>query len=152
VFQFINGYLASDVDLFKINTFSYVGYFICFIAAHLIMDIKRKLNTGTFYNRSSNIYYKDGKFVKGIFILMIARGIHMYVTIYIALISFYFASIAKINPGIIASIFQSGSIFTSVWMLLLYKERLSKYHIFGILFLISGAVTISFGKPSIHPQ
>jgi drug/metabolite transporter (DMT)-like permease len=75
----------------------------------------------------------------------------MYSTIYVALFSFYFANKAKINPGIIASIFQSACIFTSAWMLILYKERLSKYHLFGISFLISGAVIISIGKPSTLP-
>lgn len=61
-------------------------------------------------------------------------------------VSFKYAALAGINQGVIASIFTSGVIFTSVLFYFIYSEALTKKDLIGIVFIMVGVALIGFGK------
>lgn len=61
-------------------------------------------------------------------------------------ISFKYAAMAQINQGVIASLFTSGVIFTSILFYFLYQEQLNFRDVIGIVFILVGVAMIGFGK------
>ena len=61
-------------------------------------------------------------------------------------ISFKYAEMADINQGVIASLFTSGVIFTSILFYFIYDEALTIKDLFGIVFILIGVALIGFGK------
>lgn len=61
-------------------------------------------------------------------------------------VSFKYAALAQINQGVIASLFTSGVIFTSVLFYFIYKEALTIKDLIGMLFIMAGVALIGFGK------
>ena len=61
-------------------------------------------------------------------------------------ISFKYAEMADINQGVIASLFTSGVIFTSILFYFVYDEALTIKDLFGIVFIMIGVALIGFGK------
>ena len=53
---------------------------------------------------------------------------------------------ADINQGVIASLFTSGVIFTSILFYFVYDEALTIKDLFGIVFIMIGVALIGFGK------
>lgn len=60
--------------------------------------------------------------------------------------AFRFASFADINQGVIASLFTSGVIFTSILFYFIYDEALNRKDLVGIIFILAGVGLIGFGK------
>jgi len=61
-------------------------------------------------------------------------------------LSFKYAAMAQINQGVIASLFTSGVIFTSVLFYFVYAEQLNFQDVIGIVFILVGVALIGFGK------
>lgn len=57
-----------------------------------------------------------------------------------------FAFKAGVNQGIIASLFSTSIVFSSVTFYFLYQEKLSSRHLTGLIFMAGAVVLISFGK------
>ena len=79
---------------------------------------------------------------RGVFI----RGINHMLLICMTFVSFKYAALAQINQGVIASLFTSGVIFTSVLFYFIYQEALTFKDLIGISFIITGVALIGFGK------
>lgn len=61
-------------------------------------------------------------------------------------VSFKYAALAQINQGVIASLFTSGVIFTSVLFYFIYREALTLKDLLGMFLIILGVALIGFGK------
>ena len=61
-------------------------------------------------------------------------------------VSFKYAALAEINQGVIASLFTSGVIFTSILFYYIYGEKLTCKDVVGIVIIIAGVALIGFSK------
>ena len=77
---------------------------------------------------------------------IVIRGLNHMLLICMTFVSFKYATLAQINQGVIASLFTSGVIFTSVLFYFIYQEALTKKDLFGVIFIMAGVAMIGFGK------
>ena len=68
----------------------------------------------------------------------------------VTFMAFKFADYAQVNQGVIASLFTSGVVFTTLLFWLVYKEKPSFWTFIGMLIIITGVVSVSLGKTSTY--
>jgi drug/metabolite transporter (DMT)-like permease len=62
---------------------------------------------------------------------------------------FYYAAESGVNPGVLASVFSSNIMFTSIIFYLLYGERITKTTVFCMIIMILGVFFVS-AKDEVH--
>ena len=77
---------------------------------------------------------------------ILIRGLNHMVLITITFLAFKYATLADINHGVIASLFTSGVIFTSILFYFIYDEKLTLRDVIGIIFILAGVALIGIGK------
>ena len=68
------------------------------------------------------------------------------VLITLTFLAFKYAAMAEVNQGVIASLFTSGVIFTSILFYFIYDEKLTIMDVIGIAGILAGVALIGFGK------
>lgn len=95
-----------------------------------------------YYNCTYQFYVNNPKAILGIVI----RGTnHLFIIIFTT-VCFQYADIARVNKGVIASLFTSGIIFTSINFSYIYQEHISLKSGCSMLVIISGIVCVGLGK------
>lgn len=54
---------------------------------------------------------------------------------------------AHINQGVIAGLFTSGVVFTSIMFWLVYKEKIGAITLFGMAVIMSGVICVGIQPP-----
>ena len=57
------------------------------------------------------------------------------------------AAIARLNQGVIASLFSTSIVYTFILFYIIYNEKMSRRHLFGMFLMGLGVVFICLGKP-----
>lgn len=83
-----------------------------------------------FVKDSTAIYYtvrrQQKVFNWNTFLGILIRGLNHMFLIFLTFVSFRYAALAEINQGVIASLFTSGVIFTSILFYFIYGEALGR--------------------------
>ena len=57
---------------------------------------------------------------------------------------------AHINQGVIAGLFTSGVVFTSVLFWIIYREKIGTITLFGMAVIMSGVICVGIRPPKVN--
>ena len=107
-----------------------------------------KHTTGKFWNWK-NSGFRDPDTDKFRFKSVLAILLDAFIKViagYLVILSFKYALYANVNQGAISTIFSLSSVYVSVISWFLFDEKLNRFHITGMAFLISSTILIAFSK------
>jgi drug/metabolite transporter (DMT)-like permease len=80
------------------------------------------------------------------------RGLNHVTILFCTCLSFDYAGKANINKGVIASLYTSSIVFTSVVFRVVYGELISFKQACSMAAIMSGVICVGLGKPSASEQ
>jgi multidrug transporter EmrE-like cation transporter len=93
--------------------------------------------------RTLGFYWGNWPAILGVMI----RGLNHLALITVTFLAFKYATMAHVNKGVIASLFTSGVVFTTLLFWVIYGEKPTAMTGVGMLVIIGGVVLVSVGKP-----
>ena len=88
----------------------------------------------------SNGIYKEKKLVAVGGLLL--RGLNHIALISVTFMAFKHADSAHVNQGVIAGLFTSGVVFTTIFFWLIYGEKITFKTFIGMSIIISGVISV----------
>lgn len=70
---------------------------------------------------------------------------------FLAMMTFYYAELAGINAGVISTVWSANPFFLAVLDYVIYKQKLTKFHIIGMVLLMLCAIFVSLASV-IEPE
>lgn len=147
--NFLTGHLSTKLGTAGGYPF-FIGNLISWILYHSFIGYHNRELTGSLWNKETSTYYDvhTGKIELSRLMGPISRGIIQVATFFAVFLTMEFAFKAGVNQGIIASLFSTSIVFSSILFYFLYEEKLSIRHLIGLALMLTAVVLISIGKPS----
>ena len=127
----------------------FIGFLLVYIIYHLYrakFEVAKQTGGLWWTKGTSALITSDGKFKLMCLIIILLRGIVAdFIPINTSLVTFYSREVG-FNPAVIQSFASFSSFTTAVAFYFLYKERLLKQHLLGMLMIISSILIVAITK------
>jgi drug/metabolite transporter (DMT)-like permease len=130
----------------------FAGNLICWMIYHGIFAHKLHKKTGVYWSKEHSMYFhKQTKRLRWEAILgPICRGFMLLLIFFLIFFSLKYAHLAKVNQGVIGSIYSTSIIFSALLFFFIYNEIMSFRHLIGMFFMIGCVSFIAFGGEKIE--
>lgn len=148
--NFIQDLFVKDAMDLRVMYLAGIGAIAYYFIFHIYAAISLFRAKGHFWSKADSAYYKaDGSIDWLVVKIILSRSVFSILLIIFIYSVMYTSKLSGINSSVIISLYAGNVLTTSLAFNLVFNEKLSIKHLFGMFAIIISIVFISFGK---NPQ